>query len=718
MLKKTCAGVLFLSMLLSYPVLACAEEINSERETLFDFIKKPVKAIFRPIESDGLIDLILDPAEAAIKNTLSLGSVAQTPARTKEYVYNINKSVSVLGEDRIETYNPKDVQTVIAKEPGIVVNRYFGNPKDNSIDMRGFGEAGPMNYVLLVDGRRTNQIDLAGADLSQVDVSTIDRIEIINGASSVLYGDNATGGVINVITKRGKEDEFKLQYNQDFGSYQYQKSNFSVSGGHEFVDFYFDYSYQDTDGYRLNNGYEANNIFTGITLKPVDWAKIHFSAGYHKDWYGQPGALYDGSIVSDGREGSRFPNDKAKTEDYFFSVTPQLAWENTNYEVVLSTLMSYRSRRVNSVNKGFNVYEVNHHIKTYEVKPKLEVKSDLFDGKVENKLILGMDYFYAKDQILSGDTAFTKSQVDIIKETFGIYAYDSILINNHITLSGGIRGEWAEYVFDQFQPAASYNTQSPREIAYDAGMGYKYNDTSQVYFDYSRSFRLPATDELFTSAYESFDWWTSSVRVFPAVLRTDIKHQVGNNYEIGIKDNSFDNVKLNAAYYLIDNKNEIYYDPITFQNENYHHVIHHGLELSARANFFEKVNAYFTYNFQKSYFVDGKFASNNVPLVPKTKITAGFDAEIIDDLIFDFTMDYLGSRYIASDQMNMADKLKPHVTIGIGLAYEYKWVKIFARIDNLLNEKYYFNATRNWQGNPAFYPAPVRNYTWGMSLTF
>lgn len=719
-LKKVFVRVLCLFVLLSSGLPVWAED---EKETIFDLIKDPVKAVFRPIESGGLVDLLFDPAEKMLKETLSLGDVAETPARTKEYVYNINKSIRVIEGEEIEGYNPRDVQTVIEKEPGIVVNRFFANAKDNSVDMRGFGESGPMNYLLLVDGRRTNQVDLSGADLSQIDVSAIDRIEIIKGASSVLYGDNATGGVVNIITKRGQEDGFELKFKQDLGSYQYWKTGFSASGGHGFMDFFFDYTSQDSDGYRLNNDYEANDIFAGVTLEPVEWAKVHISGGHHRDWYGQPGALFDGNIEADGRTGSRFPNDKAKTEDWFLSASPQVACEIGGHEAVISALLSYRLRRTNSVSKTwdstagvFDSFENNHHIANYEVKPEFELKSEFFEGILENKFISGIDYFYARDQILSGDITLTKSQLDVVKETFGIYAHDTMLINKNIVLSGGIRGEWAEYSFDQYQPAASYDSQSLREIALDAGIGYKYNEDSQVYFDYSRSFRLPATDEFFTSAYQ-YEWF-GLVFFVPAALNTNLEHQVANNYEIGIKDNSFDGLSVDAAYYFIDNKNEIYYDPIDYMNANYHHVVHHGLELIAAANILERVNAFFTYNFQKSYFVGGKFASNNVPLVPKCKLTGGFDVEVVDNFIFDFGVDYLGSRYIASDQMNTVSKLKPHVTIGIGLTYEYKWIKMFARIDNLLNEKYYSNATRNWQGNPAFYPAPVRNYTWGVSFTF
>ena len=63
--------------------------------------------------------------------------------------------------------------------------------KSASVDIRGFGETAPLNTLVLVDGRRVNEIDLSGVDWTQIPLDQIERIEIVRGAGSVLYGDNA-----------------------------------------------------------------------------------------------------------------------------------------------------------------------------------------------------------------------------------------------------------------------------------------------------------------------------------------------------------------------------------------------------------------------------------------------------------------------------------------------------------------------------------------------
>ena len=223
-----------------------AEEAPSEKN-ITDILKDPVKALLAPIKAGGLVDIVFKPAEAVLRPILDLGAIVVTPGRTAEYLYNINKSISIIESEDMMNSEPKFIQQALVKETNIVSNGFMNNAKDNKIDIRGYGDAGPMNYLVLIDGRRTNQIDLSGADLAQIDVNSIDRVEIVRGPGTVLYGDNATGGVINIITKKGDSD-CHIDYTQEFGSYQYSKEYLSARGGQDFMNYFFSYSYQTSDG--------------------------------------------------------------------------------------------------------------------------------------------------------------------------------------------------------------------------------------------------------------------------------------------------------------------------------------------------------------------------------------------------------------------------------------------------------------------------------------
>ena len=102
-----------------------------------------------------------------------------------------------------------------------------------------------------MDGRRVNEIDLSGVDWTQIPLDQVERIEIVRGAGSVLYGDNAVGGVINIITKR-PEKPFSANAEVVGGSYDYYKESASVSGKWGPLSAILNASYSSTEGYRDN----------------------------------------------------------------------------------------------------------------------------------------------------------------------------------------------------------------------------------------------------------------------------------------------------------------------------------------------------------------------------------------------------------------------------------------------------------------------------------
>ena len=100
----------------------------------------------------------------------------------------------------------------------------------SGVDVAGFGEQSALNMLVLVDGRRINDVDLSGVDWSQVPLEHVERIEVMRGGSAaVLYGDNASSGVINIITKKGTGKP-KINLQAEYGSYDMNKQKVSFSG--------------------------------------------------------------------------------------------------------------------------------------------------------------------------------------------------------------------------------------------------------------------------------------------------------------------------------------------------------------------------------------------------------------------------------------------------------------------------------------------------------
>ena len=118
----------------------------------------------------------------------------------------VGTASTVITAEEIAHSPQQTLPEIIAQVPGVQLQSFFGgvNGAKTSVDIRGFGAFATANTLILVNGRRLNDIDMAGVDLSTIPRDSIERIEITRGNSgAVLYGDNAVGGVINIVLKNG-----------------------------------------------------------------------------------------------------------------------------------------------------------------------------------------------------------------------------------------------------------------------------------------------------------------------------------------------------------------------------------------------------------------------------------------------------------------------------------------------------------------------------------
>ncbi len=644
-----------------------------------------------------------------------LGQINVLASRTSLAVSDISKGISVIAREDIEKSTATSLPEIIGSQSGIFVSDYLGNPKGVNIDIRGFGETSKTNVLVLVDGRRTNQVDLSGADWSQINLDSVERIEILKGAATVLYGDNASAGVINIVTRKGyQSSQAPLRVGTEFGSYQYKKGFLSTGGSFGFFDYYFNYSYEETSGYRANNDYWANDYLGNVSFYPTDKFSLDFSTGYHRDRYGMPGALFASDIETAGRRGTTHTDDKGWTSDYFVNIDPKFDFLINENEAQISLFSSYRKRDNKSLSvSSWGRYETLHQIDSFEIRPKLETKSNIND-RVINNFTVGFDYFYAKDKIRSGNQSSAPDFVNITKQTFGLYVLENAEFDDKYLVSFGARTSWAEYIFDQRAVSVNKESKSLNDGALNFGLGYKYNEDSQIYFDYSRSFRFPVTDEYYQNVYTGF--WGSG-----GGLNTSLKHQVAQNYEIGVRDISFPWLKADANFFFMDVKNEIYYDPITYKNSNYSPATrHYGFELSGKAQLFKDLlEPYINWTSQDAFFHGGSYSGNKVPFVPKNKINTGISIKPFKNFMTTFSMNYVDKCYAISDQSNAQAKLNSYVTFDVKVDYTYKNINFWFGVKNIFDRRYNaYGVYSSGSDKIGFYPAEERNFVGGVSFEF
>ncbi len=131
-------------------------------------------------------------------------------------------STTVITRQDIERAPEATIADILSREAGIQTSNFYGgaNGVGTTVDMRGFGVTGASNTLILINGRRLNDWDLPGFDLTTLGKNSVERIEVTRGNSgSVLYGDGAVGGVINIVTRNGVGQPYQARVEAGYGAY-------------------------------------------------------------------------------------------------------------------------------------------------------------------------------------------------------------------------------------------------------------------------------------------------------------------------------------------------------------------------------------------------------------------------------------------------------------------------------------------------------------------
>lgn len=639
---------------------------------------------------------------------ISIGEVVVTATRYEEKATDVPANVSVITVKDIENSTAQNIPDLLRSEPGVLVNDINGSRRFFTMDLRGFGETATLNTLVLVDGRRTNQADLSGVDWMDIPLERVSRIEIIRGGrGSVLYGDNAAGGVINIITKEGAEG-FKAGGDVAAGSFGTLKADSYVKGSAKDLSLYLSGNYFKSDGFRENSKTESGDLGANATYYVKDFMKIDFSSGYHRDHTGLPGALKESDFAAGlTRNDSKFPNDFSDTTDYYVKVVPEIYFFGDN---VFKIDASYRNRDFSTFSSGdYGNFTADSKIKTYALSPQVILKQS-FD-RVKNSLTAGLDYQKLDEDILNKSdffgSDFPPATFKLKKEDFGYYVHDEISIDNNLRISGGYRHDRARFSFTPSEPESS----SMSVDSYTAGLNYTFFKKSYVYASYSRSFRFPVFDELFS--------------FFNNTINAALVPQTSDDYEVGLRHYFSDDIFVHANVFRIDTNNEIFFNPVTYENQNLDGKTRRdGVELSISAKATSWLTLRGSYSYLDAKIKESMFAGKNIPNVPHNKATGEVvfnptkEATIILDGI------YVGERPFISDFGNDFSNQSSYFIMNAKFRYQWKCFKVFVDINNLTNKEYSEYGVAAFTGFPgvptekAFYPSPKRNFLAGVAIDF
>jgi len=664
---------------------------------------------------------------ATEEEATELPEVVVTATRDWEEERKVPYNVTVVTEEDIKRSNAQNVADVLRTVPGVFVSDWTGNRKSVTVDIRGFGAAGPSNTLVLVDARRVTQLDLSGTDWSQIPLDQVERIEVIRGGGSVLYGDNAVGGVVNIVTKKGKGKP-SVQAEALGGSYGLNIQRGSSRGTLGDFRYAVHARHENTRGFRYNGDYEGYDFGASVGYDIGDIIKLDIDSNYHYDTYGLPGPLsyQDLQTWADNND-TKTPDDEGETEDYFLRFKGELdlkAWGR----VILDT--SYRERE----SKGDYVSwggSSKYDIPTFGVTPRWVLEKDFF--VFHNKLIAGFDYYNTNSDVKSWNTnpvgggdptrGYLSSTADVERNTWALYFHDDFSILKNLIFSCGYRYEEIKNDFEGssyfFSWTSFLDEKNDFMNAWDVGLTYLFWENSKVYGRISKSYRYPAIDEYFSV-------WTG--------LNTLLEPQEGITYEVGVDHYFNEDIRSGLTFFWMELEDEIYYNPMARwnpmwmmwvgENQNYDKTSRLGVEVSAEGKPWDWLRLWANYTFTKATFRDGMYEYNEVPHVPNHKVSFGFDLtpdfiDFLEGLEFNVWATYVSEQRFISDQPNVVPKLDDYITVNAKLSYTWRFLTAFVGINNMFDEEYYeygvcnpATAARN------YYPSPGVNVVGGMSIKF
>ena len=582
--------------------------------------------------------------------------------------YGIKSTFSheVYSKDQIISSSASNLYDFLTQYSSLSFTPSSGNKYSQEVELRGYGLTnGALNIGFFINGMKLNNIDISLPNLSLIDINNIKKIEIIKGSGSVEYGDHATSGVVNIITDidiknraqvslsdNNEKISFSLNENikknklnlsgeisKDHGEVEPDSNGNSNSSNQ--TKYSLSYSTKD----KTNYGYNLN--FTKSHLKnyyphAITLAEFNSNASrlYSSD-------LYTKSEVSS--ESIQFDNTKKINQNIKLNTSASIEnLENIKYWAS----SSYGSPSINK----YQLYEGN--------------LSSIYDKK-NLKISSGLNYLHGDRD---GNSGY------LVKNNIGVFADLNYSINDSTILSLGTRFEDVAYSF-------SKNTENTKERfklnAFEFGINKELSSSLSSFVNINKAFSSPFVDQLFT-----YDFALSKYRFTGFTLPTKtITLNSGFNYVT--KDS---NSKI--ALFFSDIENEMYLNPVTYQNENLDETHKYGLEVNSKYKINDFTNINFSYSFTDSRIdkeaSNSSYVGKSIPMSSKHKVSLGINHQINDKNSLIFTHKYRSSSFASNDFSNsLPYKQKQFSSSDLIYNYDLSNDSVFSLdIENLFNQTY------------------------------
>lgn len=580
-------------------------------------------------------------------------------------------AVTIVNQVDILRSGASNISEVLRNQAGIQLSERTSGK--GAIDMRGFGESASSNTLILVDGRRLNNADISGPSLNNISLNNIQRIEIIKGSAGSLYGDQAVGGVINVITK--KIDDFSADIKLEAGSYERERITASIND--RFADNFSFRLYGEafkSDNYRDNNDEEVDHIFSRLAF---DNKSTNIFVEYQRINEDQqlPATLWANEVADNPRQSiDDFKNDYSSVDEDVW----RLGFDK-KITSDFTVLVDYSERDQDTesvinfrgcIDSGSCTTNPNTQKRdTKAFSPKLIMRLPGNDGRFS--LTVGAD-------IKETDYEVTFNNRANLQEVNSIYIHGIVPLTQGYDVTLGSRYSEVKNTLRDDVTYPNGGITKDDSTVYNFGLSKKI-DTVRLFARYDENFRFAKVDELAFSENNE-----------------PLKNQEGKSKELGIelKEEFF---SIKALFYQIDLKNEIAYDPTTNSysgsvfpgaNVNFESTRRRGINIEITSKPHHLLDLSLAVTKMKSEFRTGVFKSSTISGVPETLSRFAIQSRFLNNWYAQFETNYIGRQYLSGDNANDKEKKSSYIISNLSSRIESGNWSFNARINNIFNKKY------------------------------
>ena len=589
---------------------------------------------------------------------------------------------NIITREEIAGTGATSLSQVLQQLGGVQLQDTTGNGSQVMLSMRGFGINASSNALLLVNGIPITNPDMAPPDLNAIPLQEIESVEIVSGSESVLYGDQAVGGIVNIVTRQQTISEVELSCSA--GSYNQHLCYAAMNHHYKQLKFGLGILNNHTDNYRDHNDYDQN-LLSGNLNYLYQTGNLGFNFQLANERMQYPGALSASQVRQNRRQVNNDTNFFADRNGLVQLQQKQILSENWHME----TALARREMHGNGVlTSPFDQSRITNFIK-----PQLK-------GKVGcAQLMTGVDF---EDDQYQLNSLFGLTK-DSLKK-YGAFALVNIPVATRLSVAAGVRAAKQKSVLE----STTFSDNINGAIATTLGVTFQFKPDANIYLRRAESFRFPKADE--------------NASVSPGI--SGLKTQKGVSYETGIKWD-WKKFKTKFSLFQLNLVNEITFDPNQTPqdpfgtNTNLDPTVRRGFSLSENYQATKKITLSGQYNYINARFQNGPDSGNRIPLVSENVFHAGANFKITDNWNFFTEANYLGNQYAANDNANIGGKIGGYTVYNFNLRFQKGHFVASFRVNNLFNKYYYYYSV--FQPSApfvSFYPAPGRNVLLTLKYVF